>query len=180
MNRKLSELIDCELTDQQQSDAVDELSASRESAQSWVNYHLIGNIMRGEISSAGSDLSARISQAVDREPTVLAPAAIAKQLKDSTPANDIWRPIAMFAVAASIALVAVFVVNPLPDSTSSKQLVVTEEVDSGSGEIITDEKQLFAQEFGEMLSVHGEFSATSGLNGLVAYAKLVSNEPLKQ
>ena len=44
----------------------------------------------------------------------------------------------------------------------------------------TIEQQKFAQEFGEMLSEHGEFTASSGLNGLVAYAKLVSNQRLEQ
>lgn len=185
MNEKISRLIDSEMEYELQANVLDYLADSKDAAKSWANYQLVGNIMRGEVSAVGRDLSDDIAKAIEQEPTVLSSSSIANQLTGSVPANDVWRPVAMFAVAASLALVAVLAINPLqkqsPDNTVADIQPQVELKNRSTQQIAANsEQQLFAQEFGEMLSVHGEFSSTSGLNGLVAYAKLVSNEPLKQ
>jgi negative regulator of sigma E activity len=128
--------------------------------------------MRGEIVCAGTDLSPRISVALDNEPTVLAPRALNK---DSRVTGDIWKPISMFAIAASLALVAVITLNPADKKVSGQNQLA-----STTAPAETIQQQKFAQEFAVMLVEHGEFTATAGLNGLVAYAKLVSNQRLDQ
>jgi hypothetical protein len=80
----------------------------------------------------------------------------------------------MFAVAASLALVAVVTLNPATKKPAQVQLA------SSTTEADTIQQQKFAQEFGEMLVGHGEFTASAGLNGLLAYSKLVSNQRLEQ
>jgi negative regulator of sigma E activity len=171
MSEKLSQLIDRELAPEQCEEQFDRLCAGDGYAKPWQNYHFIGSVIRGEIASAGIDLSPRISVALNNEPTVLAPRALNK---DSRLTGDIWKPISMFAIAASLALVAVITLNPADKVSGQNQLAST----TAPAESIQQQK--FAQEFAVMLVEHGEFTATAGLNGLVAYAKLVSNQRLDQ
>ena len=77
-------------------------------------------------------------------------------------------------MAASLVLVAVISLNPL-DQTGSRDLdnQISDAVDS-------HDSILFSEEFNEMLVEHGEFTASPGLNGLMAYAKFVSDQGLDQ
>ena len=168
MTQTISELVDLELDNEKRDSVITSLCKDTEAQVHWRNYHLIGNVIRDEVSVAGSDLGKRIAKSLDSEPTVLSP----NRVRIEQPAKDLWKPVAMFAVAASMALVAVVTLNPLNNglpSNNSQTIVST-----------ANEKDLFAQEFGEMLVEHGEFTASPGLNGLVAYAKLVSAQSLNQ
>jgi hypothetical protein len=75
----------------------------------------------------------------------------------------------MLAMAASIALVAVITLKP-------SGIVTPVQVAASSAPPADSEIAAFEQEFGEMLVEHGEFTSSPALNGLVAYAKLVSNQ----
>ncbi len=72
MKDQLSALIDGEL----EIDSADHLIASAkvggELKQCWAHYHLIGDVMRGEMNTNYS-LSSRVMSALEAEPTVLAP-----------------------------------------------------------------------------------------------------------
>ena len=171
MSENISQLVDRELDVERCDEQFDSLCAGDTTQNSWQNYHLIRNIIRGEIDIAGSDISVRISRALDIEPTVLAPRALKRERRVSP---DIWKPVSMFAVAASLALVAVVTLNPATKKPDQVQLASSTTVAD------TIQQQKFAQEFGEMLVVHGEFTASAGLNGLLAYSKLVSNQRLEQ
>jgi negative regulator of sigma E activity len=204
MSKQISQLVDGDIEHKQMHILLESLSTGKQDAGSWGNYHLIGNIIRGEVSVTDRDLSASIADALENEPTVLSPSALNNAYPVPYPgktwlpggvdegavkgsaqrsANDYWRPVGMLAVAASLALVAVITLTPSLDSNRDAGDTVAQ--DGGAAWTTqlassTTEQQKFAQEFDEMLSEHGEFAASSGLNGLVAYAKLVSNQRLEQ
>lgn len=168
MNEKTSELISALIDEQgnsqQREDALERILADDDACKVWQCYHLIGCVLRGEVEQTGADLSPRIRARLEDEPTVLAPAGAAAstrryarlltQVTQLTP----WKSAGLLALAASIVLAVVLTLNP-----------VAEEGAGGPSSVS------FAQEVDEMLTQHGEFTSAPGLNGLVGYAKLVSN-----
>ena len=214
MSEEISQLVDGEMDKEQTQFLLESISIGKQSAKSWGTYHLIGNVMCGEVSVTGQNQALSIAEALENESAVLSPSMLSNVYPVSgsgkrssagigslsggkgghidgagkISGNDYWRPVGMLAVAASIALVAVITLNPSQKSSfDSSELDPSESVAHNTGitsdtQIVssTMEQQKFAQEFDEMLSEHGEFAAASGLNGLVAYAKLVSNQRLEQ
>jgi len=170
MSETVSRLVDSELTEQEVSSAIGDLAGEEQSSRQWRNYHLIGNIMRGEGTMVGRDLTRNVASRLEQEPTVLAPAAL--PTRDSG-ISDTWKPVTVFAMAASLALVAVITLVPGTGGSLDGQATQVAQVEASDDE-------MFAKEFDEMLAEHGEFTASPGLNGLVAYAKLVSAQSLEQ
>jgi sigma-E factor negative regulatory protein RseA len=172
MKDKISQLIDQELDPGQQDSLIEQICKNSEAKKCWQRYHLIGSVIRNEISGAGKDLSTVIGQRLENEPTVLSPLSIDKS--ENHKPTDTWKSVGLFAVAASLTLVAVLTLSPVELGSDREQLTVASST-TGSTQAIQ-----FANEFDEMLVDHAEFTASSGLNGLVAYAKLVSNQQLEQ
>lgn len=111
MKDQLSALIDGEL----EIDSADHLIASTKAGgelkQCWAHYHLIGDAMRGEMNTHHS-LSNRVMNALDAEPTVLAPNRLhelATDNADSVPAAGARLAVAnnhkLWSIAASVAAV---------------------------------------------------------------------------
>lgn len=200
MKETVSDIIDQRLDPRQVGDHVETIASDSDGVRTWRNYHLIGDVIRGDVKSAGPCIIDRVSSALTEEPTVLAPSSVSG-ISAATPSDrgagktraatvasrgDTLKAAGLFAVAASLALVAVITQVPVPNDHADGQTVVRNDndtvpsassaVNEGDGAVV--EAQAFASEFGQMLVEHGEFSATTGLNGLLAYAKVVSNEPL--
>lgn len=157
----------------------------------WRNYHLIGDIIRGEVQATGNCLLARMQATLENEPTLKQSAVLmpVKQsdsviLFDKSSSNDVWKSAGMFALAAAIALMAVFTLNPAEQGFDNATTVNTvAQIAIATPTRLASEQQslaTFESEFGQMMARHSEFTATSGLNGLVTYAKLVSNQNLEQ
>lgn len=72
MNQEISSLVDSELDEQQAGRAIKACCGSEELKQSWVAYHVIGEVLRGERAVRPAS-TARLFAALDKEPTVLAP-----------------------------------------------------------------------------------------------------------
>lgn len=161
MNEKISALIDHRGTPRQRQAVFDHILADDGARRVWQRYHLIGCALRGEVQQTGSDLSARIRARLEREPTVLAPMPVRAR---AIP----WKSAGMLALAASIAMAAVITLNPAGEEGGANRIA-----DNRHG-------ARFEQEFGEMLAQHGEFTSSPRLNGLVVYAKLVSNAPIER
>lgn len=109
MKDQLSALIDGEL----EIDSADHLIASAKSGgelkQCWAHYHLIGDVMRGEMNTHHS-LSNRVMSALDAEPTVLAPNRLQELVTeaDAIPASNglaIINNNKLWSIAASVAAV---------------------------------------------------------------------------
>jgi negative regulator of sigma E activity len=172
MTEKISQLVDNELDPVQREKLFSQIMDNKAEIEAWKCYHLIGNVMRDEISSAGRDLSILVAEKLNSEPTVLAPSSITESRDSET--TDIWKSAGLFAVAASLVLVAVVSLNPLDqEGSSDRDNQIISAVDS-------PDTIRFSEEFNEMLVEHGEFTASPGLNGLMAYAKFVSDQGLDQ
>ncbi len=191
MKNTINDIIDHRLDAKDLAENVGKIASSKASVESWKNNHLIGDVIRGDVLSIGPCLVDRIQQSLEHEHTILAPVREESlQLTGSTDRerSDVWKSAGLFAIAASIAIVAVLTLTPDISGTVSQveQIAQVEQtsvkpaglIEQGSPAQQGDGSQSFDAEFGQMLVEHGEFSATSGLNGLVAYAKLVSNETL--
>lgn len=104
----LSALVDDEVGRFEGRRLLDELSKSEEDRACWGRYHLIGEAMRGELpAKLNLSLAARIEQQIDLEP------AYAPQGGFALTANRMAKPMLGFAMAASVAVVAVLTVQSL-------------------------------------------------------------------
>ena len=172
------------------NNAISDCASDQDALMRWRNYHLIGDVIRGEVTATGNCMIERISSAMETEPTVLAPLKQGEdptaQVRQELASANSWRSAGMVALAASVALFAVVTFTPgsLSSSGSGNNSAIVAGVtvnpapDTTTGDAQGLADSQFAAEFGQMLVEHGEFTATPGLNGLVAYAKLVSNEGL--
>ncbi len=170
MNEKISQLIDQELDPGQRNKVFDRICNDDSAKNAWQCYHLIGSVIRAEVSSTGSDLSRLIEQKLDSEPTVLAPLRINKP--DASQSKAVWKSAGLLAIAASLALAAVVTLAPVERDDTGNKLITGSET---RGQAVR-----FSREFDEMLVEHAQFTASAGLNGLIAYAKLISDQQLEQ
>ncbi|MGZ9897538.1 sigma-E factor negative regulatory protein [Shewanella gaetbuli] len=124
----VSAAVDGEVNEQELA----QLCADADSHEQWQRYHMIGDTMRGELpESIDLDITANIAAALELEPTIIAPQAIAPQENDeqkqsnldSKPSNvvSLFKQVGQYAIAASVALVAIVGVqsyNQEPDVES--------------------------------------------------------------
>ena len=152
MSETVSRLVDSELPEREAGSVIGNVAGEEHRSRQWRNYHLIGNIMRGEGTMVGRDIARNVASRLDQEPTVLAPASLPKQ--DSR-ASDTWKPVTVFAMAASLALVAVITLVPGTGGSPNGQVSQVAQVEESNDD-------MFAKEFDEMLAEHGEFTAPRG------------------
>jgi len=183
MKQQISEIIDQRLSAEETDAEIGRVARDPEGCRVWRNYHLIGDVIRGE-SLAGTCLVEKLQSRIEREPTILAPARASTEgsgvIGGSGRSSDTVKSAGLFAVAASLALVAVLTLSPDRDTTPGNLQVQSPAVPTLTPASAAAEAASFESEFGQMLVEHGEFTANSGLNGLITYAKLVSNERLGQ
>jgi len=120
-NEQLSALLDGE-QDSDHTKILDKLINDQGMKDTWSRYHLIGDCLRGHLpEKISSHVSTQVSNALRDEPTILAP--------PTTKRFNI-KPIAGFAIAASVAMVAVFGLqrgNEI-NSTSNSSAIATNDV----------------------------------------------------
>jgi len=106
MSEQISALMDDEIAVEDAEHLIASIHTSRQASQTWHQYHLIGDAMRGDVA-LGASFKQKLMQKIEQEPTVLAPSAskVARHtkatevLKDKLPAS--W------SIAASVAAVMV-------------------------------------------------------------------------
>lgn len=112
----VSVLMDDETTEQQHLNSV---VGDAEMSDTWSRYHLIRDTLKEESSSAVSiDLSASIAQAIEQEPTVLAPQPKSNVVtKFKAKVVQFAKPVGQMAIAASAAgLMIIGVQNNVAES----------------------------------------------------------------
>ena len=100
MKAEISALMDGELERREAEGMIDALKTGSSARETWRNYHLIGDAMRGApLLSAG--FAARVTVRLDQEPTVLAPRAkpIIEQRR--------WQLLSAAASVAAVAFVSI-------------------------------------------------------------------------
>lgn len=106
MSEQISALMDDEIAIEDAEHLISSIHTSRQASQTWHQYHLIGDAMRGDVA-LGASFKQKLMQKIEQEPTVLAPSAskvasrkkTTEVLKDKLPAS--W------SIAASVAAVMV-------------------------------------------------------------------------
>jgi len=90
------------------------LEQGSESMSVWARYHMIGQVMRDEVQHMDLDISARVSKAVAEEASHGAQQETPKSNVIPFPSR-VWKQVGGFAIAASVAIVALFsVANTQP------------------------------------------------------------------
>lgn len=194
MKQTISDIIDQHADSADPADRLRRIASDPDGCRTWRNFHLIGDVIRGDVRATGGCLIERVQASLESEPTVLAPSgqAPAKASTDTAAGpggsrSDTLKAAGLFSLAASIALVAVLTAAPETADPQRENAVAATVTPAGTAsgavvqpEITPPESDAIAAEFGQMLVEHGEFTTTAGLNGLLAYAKLVSNQPIAE
>ena len=152
----------------------------------WHNTHLVRDVLRGhKVSREVLTLSQRVSKALENEPTVLAP-------QKRFNSQQVMKQASGFAIAATIAVVAVLTVQQRGLSPDAQPLTVASvpQLTNQSG---PSNLQTVASR-GEMPRVstaverklssyivnHNEYSATSNMQGMLPYVRIVGFVPTRQ
>ncbi|GAA4363543.1 RseA family anti-sigma factor [Kangiella marina] len=111
------------------------LEQGSESMATWSRYHVIGQVMRDEAQHLDLDISAKVSQAVAQEETHSV-AEVTDEVADNVIPfpSRVWKQAGGLAIAASVAIVALFSVSntqPTAPSTLST-FAATDTQTSGS------------------------------------------------
>lgn len=100
---RLSALVDGELKGIEYGPAVDAIHISPHLKQRWMRYHIAADAVKKNLPPVllKPDFSARVMQAVENEPTILAPRNFSYRV------NPVTKQLAGLAIAASVTAVAV-------------------------------------------------------------------------
>ncbi|MDP3678023.1 MAG: sigma-E factor negative regulatory protein [Methylotenera sp.] len=109
MTEQISALMDDELAIEEAAHILTSMQSSKQAAETWSQYHLIGDAMRGG-AALSPHFKQNLMQKLELEPTVLAPNAIqakvskVDQLKNKLPAT--WSIAASFAAVMAVGWMA--------------------------------------------------------------------------
>jgi len=162
MREKISALMDGELEGRAADEAIESLRGEGEGFEIWRMYHLISDGMRDtRLLSAG--FTARVSERLAAEPTVLAPG----RLPGRTPAQR-------FAYAAAASVAAIGLVSWLafgPQQEVAKEPIAKIETP------ITPVTVQLTSSANDYLLAHQGFSPRVSLQGMVPYVRTVAERP---
>ena len=183
-NERLSALIDGEQVNNH-TDKLDRLINDRDMKDTWSRYHLIGDCLRDHIpEKISSHVSTKVSNTLRDEPTVLAPQATKRfSLK----------PITGFAIAASVAMVAVFSVQHNNEVNSSSNVTTIAANHINTAVLLPDSYSFLDtqvlpaavkksdtlypvenQRLNNYLLNHNEYRSNGGMNGIPPYVRIVT------
>lgn len=170
-------MCDADLTDAEMEQMLDQCKDDKELRECWQRYHLIGEVIRNNLPpTLNFDISSRVSEALAKEPTVLAP-----QRRSSTNRNKFFKNAAGFAIAASVATIAVFAVNV------ERSAMMAQGQHSGTVQVVaqtstqpvkvtskqTDEK--VASKINNFVVNHSANTLNASMPGVLPYARIVGS-----
>ena len=113
-----SEMISALADEQLNNDAFNELLASPDLQNEWQLHHRVKSALNGDdVSIADDNFAKNIAAMIDAEPTILAP-------KNSLKSHKLIRQIGQFAIAASVAAVAILGVQQFEQESQPTNLQV--------------------------------------------------------
>jgi sigma-E factor negative regulatory protein RseA len=163
VKEKISALMDGELERDESAAALRGLESGGEARETWRTYHLIGDAMREKrLLSAG--FVERVSAAIDKEPTVLAP----RRPVFANPAIMRWSALA--AGVAAVALVGWVAFVPQGDQMPGAQVAGTVVLPKPP----VQEASLVAppEAANDYLLAHQGYSPRNSLQGAVPYVRV--------
>lgn len=162
MKERLSELMDGELDDKSAAEVIQALGRDREAVRAWRTYQLIGDAMReSRLFSAG--FTARFSERLAQEPTVLAPRALRAESRR-------WYALSAAASLAAVALVGWIAFSPQPQVAPSPVPVAQVQTDPKPNLVPLPSA---TQDY---LLAHQGFSPRVSLQGMAPYVRTVSEQ----
>ena len=185
-NEQLSALIDGE-QDGGNTDIIDHIINDEGMKDTWSRYHLIGDCLRGHLpENISSDVFTQVSNTLRDEPTILAPHAHKRFNIKS---------IAGFAIAASVAMVAVFSVQRGNEINSSSNVptIAANQINATvsqpqsfsfpEAQILpaavkrSDTPESVAnQRLNNYLMNHNEYRSNGSMNAILPYVRIVTFE----
>lgn len=181
----ISALVDDQLRGPALRQALELLRRDTEAQGVWSRYHLIGDTLHANLASArASGLHLRVHEALEQEPTLLAP-----RRKPRLP--SLAKQAAGLAIAASVAAVAIITVQqddmqpgagPIPVQMAQSVRPAHEMVQlasTGNPAAVAVAEQAARGRLNSYLVNHNEYSVSSGMQGVLPYVRIVSNEKAK-
>lgn len=154
--------------------------------EGWRNAHLIRDVIQGHaVSHDALSLGQRVSEALEGEPAILAP-------KKRYNPKAIMKQASGFAIAATIAIVAVLTVQQRALLTEDNvqtvaSLPVTNSQPSASNLYPVANKDemprvsmAVERKLSSYIVNHNEYSATSNMQGMLPYVRIVGYVPTRQ
>ncbi len=171
MKEKLSALVDNELDELEERRVFTALQGDTSLRHTWERYHLVRAALRQDLEIiVPHDTAERVTMRLDAEPSRTA----------SFKRQTITRFIGTFAIAASVAAIAIAGVQWIHQPASSPQQQVaankpaTEKI-IRSGTTRWDMKEPETESaLNAYLVGHDEFASTSGIGGMMPYVRVVS------
>jgi sigma-E factor negative regulatory protein RseA len=161
MKHEISALMDGELFEDEADSLYEQIEHDDEAQGDWVLYHLIGDVLR-QPESIHRDLSARVHERLQHEPTVLAPRRHALKQKAR-----------VFALSAAASLLAVSVVAwmSLQISPEAAPQLAMQQANIRPVNLQIQPKS------NDYLMAHQEFSPSNDINGGASYIRTVTYSP---
>jgi sigma-E factor negative regulatory protein RseA len=163
-NERISALMDGEADEPELTRDLIHLSSNGDLRRTWDTYHLIGDTLRGHAAPA---LAAKVSQRLDREPTVLAPPRRAPRGKIAQ---------LVYSAAACVAAVALVVWLALPGLKPEPQQVAASAPQgtlSAAPEAALTPAAVGVENY---LLAHQSFSPAGAMQGVTLYVRTVADE----
>ena len=180
---RISALVDGELSGDSQS-TIEDLLKMPALNSSWARYHLISDSLKGNLPVViECELAARISDKIKEEPTVLAP--------QPASGNKLYKPLAGFAIAASVAAMAILGVQQNRQAVGGQdQQIVSYTAQTPVNVIPVRQAALNPTAEAHLRQVrantrarlnsylvnYNEYRTNSGLQGMLPYARTVTFE----
>lgn len=183
MSNNRDEKLSAFMDDEFHPEVLDTLKQDEEARGRWTRYHLIRDMLSGHAEAIpSSDFAGRVSAALRDEPTILRPArkAVGHTLKQ----------VAGMAIAATVATVAVLTVQQsgVNDVGQPSSTVIASNPDnsvSGVQVVSTNPvsqpmDQQVQSKLSSYLINHNEYSASSRMQGMLPYMRIVSVTPAER
>ena len=164
MKQEISALMDGELFEDEAEDLLDRVKRASDTHKDWAVYHLIGDVLR-QPEHIHCDLSAKVRERMQDEPTVLAPPIRAVKQR--------LRAVALSA-AASLSAVGVVAWMSLQVGPESAPQMAMQQPDLRPVSVQIKPKS------NDYLMAHQEFSPSTDMSGGASYIRTVAYSPEKR
>ncbi len=158
MKQEISALMDGELFEDEAEDLFDRIKRDPDAHRDWAAYHLIGDVLR-QPEHVHCDLSAKVRERMQDEPTVLAPRGRAVKQK--------IRAVALSAAASLAAVGAVAWMSLQISPETAPQLAMQQPA-------LRPVSAQIQPKSNDYLMAHQEFSPSIDMNGGASYIRTVS------
>lgn len=178
IREQLSALVDDELSDVEQPLLLGRMQRDAELRECLGRYQLIGEVMRGITDTTTLGVADRVRRVLQHE--------VGGQVPDTPKQEGFkwWKPVAGFAVAASVALVAVLTVSSVRETATDAVPELASSSNSAGvpavARVNDDQWDRIEPGIDKRLSGylvnHNEYAASRGVQGVMPYVRIVGFE----